>query len=81
MPERMLRPAEVAEILGYRDMDRVREIMREMVHMEKPLRVTVSALQKWIDGKTYMAGSQEAGKEGTENRIPRRRGKRQGVSA
>lgn len=81
--EKMLRPAEVAEILGYRDLDRVRAIMREMIHMEKPLRVPVSALQTWINERTYTV-SQRTGKTvtATGDRIPRRRGgKLQGVSA
>lgn len=81
--EKMLRPAEVAEILGYRDLDRVRAIMREMIHMEKPLRVPVSALQTWINERTYTA-RKETGRAATAtgDRIPRRRGgKLQGVSA
>ena len=51
--ERLLKPAEVGAILGYRDMNRVREIMRSMVHMESPLRVTEKALEKWMNQRMY----------------------------
>ena len=51
--DRLLKPAEVGAILGYRDMNRVREIMRSMVHMESPLRVTEKALEKWMNQRMY----------------------------
>ena len=82
--DRLIKPAQVAEILGMKDMDAVRRIMRQMIHMEKPLRVTEGALQGWISGKMYQPVHKN-GKEGTqtaEDRIPRRRrGKLQGVGA
>ena len=51
--DRLMKPAEVAEALGYRDMNRVREIMREMIHMESPLRVSEKALESWINQRMY----------------------------
>lgn len=80
--EPMLKAAQVAQILGYKDDDKAREIMRQMVHMERPLRVTAKALEKWIGERMYQP-VQESGKGRTqqaEDRIPRRRrGKLQGV--
>lgn len=72
----MLTAKEVAEILGYKDPDSVRLIMRnEMIHMEKPLRVPVTALQEYINQRMYSPR-----KKGTETkaapaagRMPRRR--------
>lgn len=80
--EPMLRPAQVAEILGYKDDDKAREIMRQMVHMEKPLRVTAKALEKWINERMYqpVQTDRKEGAQRAEDRIPRRRrGKLQGV--
>lgn len=81
--DRLMKPAEVAEILGMKDKDAVRRIMRQMVHMEKPLRVSEAALQGWINARTYRPVSEEKGQAAqAEGRIPRRRGgKIQGVSA
>ena len=74
MPERMLKASEVAGVLGYRDLEKVRRIMREeMMHMEQPLRVPESALQGWINGRMYRAGKSTGQGQGrTEDRIPRR---------
>lgn len=74
--ERWLRATTVAEILDYKDMDKVRLIMREMVHMENPLRVTESALEAWIAQRVYRpAGNRaESRTSRAEGRIPRRRG-------
>lgn len=74
--ERMMRAKAVAEILDYKDMDAVRRIMRGMVHMENPLRVSESALQGWIAQRTYRPAGADAethamAQEG--GRIPRRR--------
>ena len=81
--DRLMKPAEVAEILGMKDKDAVRRIMRQMVHMEKPLRVSEAALQGWINARTYRPVSEEKGQTAqAEGRMPRRRGgKIQGVSA
>lgn len=73
----MLSAKEVAQILGYKDLDSVRLIMRnEMVHMEKPLRVPASALQEYINQRMYKP--RNAGLETkaapAAGRIPRRRG-------
>ena len=77
--ERMLTPADVAEILGYKDTDTARRIMRKMVHMESPLRVTETALEGWINERMYRPAAEPAPAEG---RFPRRRnGKLRGVSA
>ena len=78
--DRLMKPAEVAEALGYRDMNRVREIMRSMVHMEGPLRVSEKALEGWVNGRTLMGMS--SNEQLTMNneqlklvdRIPRRKG-------
>ena len=78
--DRLMKPAEVAEALGYRDMNRVREIMRSMVHMEGPLRVSEKALERWVNGRTFMGMS--SNEQLTMNneqlkladRIPRRKG-------
>lgn len=81
--DRLMKPAQVAEILGMKDMDAVRRIMRQMVHMEKPLRVTEGALQGWINARMYKpVGGEKTQAAQAEGRIPRRRGgKVQGVSA
>ena len=50
----MLTAKEVAEILGYKDLDVVRKIIREeMMHMESPLRVPVTELQEYINRHMY----------------------------
>lgn len=72
----MLSAKEVAQILGYKDLDSVRLIMRnEMVHMEKPLRVPASALQEYINQRMFRP--RNAGPETkaapAAGRIPRRR--------
>ena len=80
--EPMLKAAQVAEILGYKDDDKAREIMRQMVHMERPLRVTAKALEKWISERMYQPvhNSGTGRTQQAEDRIPRRRrGKLQGV--
>lgn len=71
--ERMLDVKEVGKILSLKDPDVIRRKMREMIHMEGPLRVSESALQAWINQRTYRpAGTKE--KAPAEERIPRRRG-------
>ena len=74
--ERLLSAKEVAGIVGFRDMDRARRVIRECVHTENPLRVSESALQAWISNRTYRAGGSDAMVEDAqgETRIPRRRG-------
>ena len=77
---KQLTPAEVGQILGYKDGDTVRRIMRQMVHMENPLRVTEKTLEAWISQRTYGPGGGTKAKqtrrrtEETANRIPRRKG-------
>lgn len=71
--DRMLRVKEVGEILGYRTPDVIRKTMRQMVHMEQPLRVSESALQAWINQRTFRPAEQAAEQP---TRIPRRRGGR-----
>ena len=73
--DRMLSVKEVGEILSLRDPDVIRRKMREMIHMEGPLRVSESALQAWINQRTYRpAGEQGDATPGEMKRIPRRRG-------
>lgn len=78
--DRLMKPAEVAEALGYRDMNRVREIMREMIHMESPLRVSEKALERWINQRMYEGIRCGGGDPSTslrmtkEDRIPRKKG-------
>lgn len=73
----MLSAKEVAQILGFKDEETARRIMRnEMVHMEKPLRVPASALQEYINQRMYKprnAGPETKAAPAT-GRIPRRRG-------
>ena len=72
----MLSAKEVAQILGYKDLDSVRLIMRnEMVHMEKPLRVPASALQEYINQRMYKPRNAGPETKATPaaGRIPRRR--------
>lgn len=73
----MLSAKEVAKILGYKDLEPVRLIMREeMMHMENPLRVPAAALEEYINRHMYRP--RKAGGETkaapAEGRIPRRRG-------
>ena len=75
--DKQLTPAEVGQILGYKDQETVRRIMRQMIHMEGPLRVTETELQKWINERTYKPVNfyTEAVLEvSAADRIPRRRG-------
>ena len=82
--ERLLSAKEVGALIGYRDGDAVRRAMRQMIHTEKPLRVTESALQKWINERSYRPGigdrdigirCQEKGRNRVPEaeRIPRRK--------
>ena len=76
MIENQLTPAEVGKILGYKDMETVRRIMRQMIHMENPLRVTENALRAWIGMRTFKPMSFYTETEPVitaEDRIPRRR--------
>ncbi len=72
--ERLMTPAEVASVLGYKDTEPARRIMRQMVHMEKPLRVTERALQGWINQRMQGGGTETETRtrERTSDRIPRR---------
>ena len=70
--ERLLSAKEVAGIVGFKDMDRARRVIRECVHMENPLRVSESALQAWIAGRTFQPAPAE--EPSAPERIPRRRG-------
>lgn len=74
--ERLLSAKEVAGIIGFKDMDRARRVIRECVHTENPLRVSESALQEWINGKSFLPGNTVRVQEFVDNlnRIPRRRG-------
>ena len=75
--DRQLTPAEVGQILGYKDPDTIRRIMRQMIHMENPLRVTERALEAWISERTYKPVNFYTDAVPTikaEDRIPRRRG-------
>lgn len=73
--ERMLDVKEVGKILCLKDPDVIRRKMREMIHMEGPLRVSESALQAWINQRTYRpAGAKRDAGVPAEERIPRRRG-------
>ena len=83
--DRLLKPAEVAEALGYRDMNRVRKIMRSMVHMEGPLRVSEKALEKWVNQRMYEGCAVQPSAVSrdssttlgmTPDRIPRKKGGR-----
>lgn len=73
----MLSAKEVAQILGFKDEETARRIMRnEMVHMEGPLRVPVTALQEYINRHMYRPRKkgQEVKAAPAAGRIPRRRG-------
>ena len=72
--ERLMTPAEVADVMGYKHTEAARRIMRQMVHMEKPLRVTERALQGWINQRMQRGEERTRAKAETEDRIPRRRG-------
>jgi hypothetical protein len=72
--ERMLDVKEVGQILSLKDPDVIRRKMREMIHMEGPLRVSESALQAWINQRTYRPAGAKAAGVPAEERIPRRRG-------
>ena len=74
--EKMLSAKDVAGIIGFKDMDKARRVIRECVHMENPLRVSESALQEWIAGKSFMPGKTVRVEEFVDSlkRIPRRRG-------
>lgn len=76
--ERLLSAKEVGALIGYRDGDAVRRAMRQMIHTEKPLRVTESALERWISERSYRPGGAKETRKGrnrlpAEERIPRRR--------
>ena len=78
--DKQLTPAEVGQILGYKDQATIRRVMRKMIHMENPLRVTEKTLEAWISQRTYGPGGGTKAKqtrrrtEETMNRIPRRKG-------
>ena len=72
----MMTAKEVAKILGYKDLDVVRQIMREeMMHMESPLRVPLTALQEYINRHMYRPRKKkpEVKAAPATDRIPRRR--------
>ena len=73
--DRWMNAKEVGRILGYKDPDAVRRIMRSMVHMEEPLRVSESALEGWIAQRTFRPGGEKFDKapDAAEGRFPRRR--------
>lgn len=75
--DRMLGMKEVGEILSLKTPEVIRRTMRQMVHMEGPLRVSESALQAWINQRTYRpAGETESfdfAQDDRKERIPRRR--------
>jgi len=72
--EKMLSAKDVAGIIGYKDLDKARRVIRECIHTENPLRVSESALQAWINGRTYCPGGMEqAGTVEGMMTIPRRR--------
>jgi hypothetical protein len=73
----MMTAKEVAKILGYKDLEPVRQIMREeMMHMENPLRVPVRALEEYINQHMYRPrkGGAEMKTAQAKGGIPRRRG-------
>ena len=73
--EKMLSAKDVAGIIGFKDMDKARRVIRECVHMENPLRVSESALQAWINGKSFCPGNTTRVDEFLDDlRMPRRRG-------
>ena len=76
--ERLLSAKEVGALIGYRDGDAVRRAMRQMIHTERPLRVTESALERWISERSYKPGGERAAQKGRgriadSERIPRRK--------
>jgi len=72
--EKMLSAKDVAGIIGYKDLDKARRVIRECIHTENPLRVSESALQAWINGRTYCPGGMEQARMLEEMMtIPRRR--------
>lgn len=58
---KLLKPADVAEVLQV-SVRKARDLMAEMTHMEKPLRVREEALQAWILSKTTTPGEKSRGK-------------------
>ncbi len=54
--DRLLSAKEVAAIVGYKDLEKARKVIRECVHTENPLRVSEKALEAWINGHTYVPG-------------------------
>lgn len=72
--DKQLTPAEVGQILGYKDHATIRRVMRKMIHMENPLRVTEKALMAWINERTFRPGGAEGQPAQAPTRIPRRKG-------
>ena len=72
--EKMLSAKDVAGIIGFKDMDKARRVIRECVHMENPLRVSESALEAWIAGKSILPANKIRTEYLEDLRIPRRRG-------
>ena len=56
--DKLLSAKEVAAIIGYKDLDKARKVIRECVHTENPLRVSEKALEAWINGRTYVPGGE-----------------------
>ena len=72
--EKLLSAKEVAGIIGYKDLDKARRVIRECIHTENPLRVSERALQEWINRRTYGPGADTPVAEVLEElRFPRRR--------
>ena len=79
--DKLLTPADVAAHLSVKPRTATK-YMREMEHMEQPLRVTESALRAWIAGRTVgpaaaktamTARRKQKSQAGEPMRIPRRR--------
>lgn len=73
MIERMLSAKDVAGIIGYKDLDKARRVIRQCIHTECPLRVSESALETWIANRTFRP-MKDTPEEENEDRIPRKHG-------
>lgn len=71
--EMLLTSEDIAERLKVKKRTAAR-YMREMAHMETPLRVTEEAFRAWVSGKTVTPGERHKAyrRQTTVTRIPRR---------
>ena len=70
--EKLLTPDDISEYFGFKDKDNrtAKRRMREMDHMENPLRVTESAVMAWVAEHTVSAADQTPGRKKRKGRFP-----------